>query len=505
MTTLTTETPEVSADAARADAAAHRGGRHLPRGSAPRSLRAAWPALLGLCLAMLVEMVDNSILNVALPTIGRDLHASPTDLQWIVGAYSLTFGGLLMVGGTIGDKLGRRRTLLTGLALFGLAGLAVLLVHTPGQLIAVRALSGAFAALMAPITMSLIFRLFDDDLLRGKAIGLIMMVSMIGFAVGPTLAGLAVEHLPWQALLVLNAPAALLAWIGVRFGVSADRAEDLRRGGVDVPAGLLSVGALGLTLYTFTAGTEWGWSDARTLLILVGGLACLLGFLRRERTAADPMLDLRLLGLRTVRGSAILQTSVMIAMVGVMFVSTQLHQFAWGWSAFRAGLANLPFVVGMLAVGPLVDGLVARIGHRRTSIIGLVCVLAALVIWIEALTRGYLWCAVGMLIMTAGMRIIMTTGAVALVGALPESHTSIGSALNDTAQELGNAVGVAIVGTVMAAVVGSSLPQGAWDAAMVDGFVHSQQISFAILAGIVLIMGCIGVRTLTDSTQTEEH
>ena len=131
--------------------------------------------------------------------------------------------------------------------------------------------------------------------------------------------------------------------------------------------------------------------------------------------------------------------------------------------------------------------------------------LAALVIWIKALTRGYLWCAVGMLIMTAGMRIIMTTGAVALVGALPESHTSIGSALNDTAQELGNAVGVAIVGTVMAAVVGSSLPQGAWDAAMVDGFVHSQQISFAILAGIVLIMGCIGVRTLTDSTQTEEH
>ncbi len=499
MTTLTIETPEVSADAA------HRGGRHLPRRATPRSLRAAWPALLGLCLAMLVEMVDNSILNVALPTIGRDLHASPTDLQWIVGAYSLTFGGLLMVGGTIGDKLGRRRTLLTGLALFGLAGLAVLLVQTPGQLIAVRALSGAFAALMAPITMSLIFRLFDDDLLRGKAIGLIMVVSMIGFAVGPTLAGLAVEHLPWQALLVLNAPAALLACIGVRFGVSPDRAEDLRRGGVDVPGGLLSVGALGLILYTFTAGTEWGWTDARTLLILVGGLACLLGFLRRERTAADPMLDLRLLGLRTVRGSAILQTSVMIAMVGVMFVSTQLYQFAWGWSAFRAGLANLPFVVGMLAVGPLVDGLVARIGHRRTSIIGLVCVLAALVIWIKALTRGYLWCAVGMLIMTAGMRIIMTTGAVALVGALPESHTSIGSALNDTAQELGNAVGVAIVGTVMAAVVGSSLPQGAWDAAMVDGFVHSQQISFAILAGIVLIMGCIGVRTLTDSTQTEEH
>ncbi|WGH09547.1 MFS transporter [Rothia kristinae] len=420
MTTDTLETPAVSDGAPRAAVAPHPGARHRARRTtSPQSLRAAWPALLGLCLAMLVEMVDNSILNIALPTVGRELHASPTDLQWIVGAYSLTFGGLLMVGGTIGDKIGRRRTLLTGLALFGLAGLGVLLVRTPEQLIAVRALSGAFAALMAPITMSLIFRLFDDDVLRGRAIGLIMVVSMVGFALGPTLAGLAVAHMPWQALLVLNAPAALLAWLGVRFGVSPDRSEDLRR--------------------------------------------------------------------------------------GVMFVSTQLYQFAWGWSAFRAGLANLPFVVGMLAVGPLVDGLVARIGQRRTSIIGLVCVLLALAIWIWALSHGYLWCAVGMLIMTAGMRIIMTTGAVALVGALPESHTSIGSALNDTAQELGNAVGVAIVGTVMVAVVGSSLPQGAWDAAMVDGFVHSQQISFAILAGIVLVMGCIGVRTLTDSTQTEEH
>lgn len=471
----------------------------------PQTLWSAWPALLGLCLAMLVEMVDNSILNVALPTVGRDLGASPTDLQWIVGAYSLTFGGLLMVGGTLGDKIGRRRTLLTGLALFGLAGLGVLLVQTPGQLIAVRALSGAFAAMMAPITMSLIFRLFDDDALRGKAIGLIMVVSMVGFALGPTLAGLAVEHMPWQALLVLNAPAALIAWIGVRWGVSPDRAEDLRRGGVDVPGGLLSVGALGLILYSFTAGTEWGWSDARTLLILAGGIVCLLGFLWREKTAKDPMLDLKLLALPTVRGSAILQTSVMIAMVGVMFVSTQLYQFAWGWSAFQAGLANLPFVVGMLAVGPAVDGLVAKIGHRRTSIIGLVCVLLALVIWIWALSHGYLWCAIGMLIMTAGMRIIMTTGAVALIGALPESHTSIGSALNDTAQELGNAVGVAIVGTVMAAVVGQSLPRGAWSASLVDSFVHSQQISFAILAVIVLVMGSIGVRTLTDSTETEEH
>lgn len=471
----------------------------------PQSLRAAWPALLALCLTMLVEMVDNSILNIALPTIGRDLGASPTDLQWIVGAYSLTFGGLLMVGGTMGDKLGRRRTLLVGLALFGLAGLSVLLVTTPAQLIIVRALSGAFAAFIAPLTMSLIFRLFDLDELRTKAIGIIMVVSMIGFALGPTLAGIAIASWPWQALLVLNAPVAAIAWLGVRFGIGKDDPADRRTGGADVPGAVLSVASLGFLLYGFTAGVENGWTAPLTIAVFTAGVLSLFGFICRERAATDPMLDLKLLALPTVSGSAILQTATMIAMVGVMFVSTQLYQFAWGWTALQAGLANLPFVIGMLAASPFVDRAVTRFGHRAASVGGVGLVLISLVIWIFALSHGFIWCAVGMFVMTFGMRTVMTTGAVALIGALPESHTSIGSALNDTAQELGNAVGVAIVGTIMAGVIGGTLPQGMWNSEMVAGFIHSQQISFTVLAGIVLVLGFIGVRTLTNSKETEEH
>ncbi|MCB4207874.1 MFS transporter [Arthrobacter sp. UM1] len=475
---------------------------HSPK---PQSLRAAWPALLALCLTMLVEMMDNSVLNVALPTIGRDLGASPTDLQWIVGAYSLTFGGLLMVGGTLGDKIGRRRTLLIGLGLFGAAGLGVLLAHSPAQLIAVRAALGAFAALIAPLTMSLIFRLFDDDGLRHRAIGLIVTVSMIGFALGPTLSGLAVEHMPWQWLVVLNAPMALIAWVGVRWGIQPDRPEDRRTGGTDIPGALLSVAALGLILYSFTLGTEQGWTSTGTLLTAAAGLLALGGFVWREKTTADPMLDLSLLTLPTVRGSALLQTAVTVAMAGAMFASTQLFQFAWGWEPWRAGLANLPFVVGMLGASPLVDALVARWGHRRTAAVGSALVVVSLVLWVAGVGTGYLLCAVAMLVMTVGMRIIMTTGAVALINALPEDHTSIGSAMNDTAQELGTAFGVALIGTVTAAVVGSHLPQGAWSAALSAQFVHAQQISFWVLAGIVVVMAAIGVRTLTDSTSTDEH
>lgn len=291
----------------------------------------------------------------------------------------------------------------------------------------------------------------------------------------------------------------------MRFGIDKDDPTDRREGGADILGGILSVTSLGFLLYGFTAGVENGWSAPLTITVFAVGILSLGGFVWREKTAKDPMLDLKLLALPTVSGSAILQTATMIAMVGVMFVSTQLYQFAWGWSALQAGLANLPFVAGMLLAGPFVDRAVAHFGHRKTSIGGIALVLISLVIWIYALSHGFIWCAIGMLIMTMGMRTIMTTGAVALLGALPETHTSIGSALNDTAQELGNAVGVAIVGTIMAAILGSTLPQGAWDSATVAGFVHSQQIAFTVLAGIVLVMSILGIRTLTDSTEVDEH
>ncbi len=224
---------------------------------------------------MLVEMVDNSILTVALPTIGRDLGVGATGLQWIVGAYSLTFGGLLLVGGTLGDKLGRRRVLLWGLAGFGLSSLLVLAAQSEWQVIAIRALCGAFAALMAPGTMSLVFRLFDDSVLRRRAIGLIVSVAMIGVAVGPALGGLAVEHFAWQLLLVASAPAAALAWWGVHRGIAPDDPADRRPGGADLRGAALSVATITFALFSFTVAVEDGWLAWQTL-----GMAA-LALLRR--------------------------------------------------------------------------------------------------------------------------------------------------------------------------------------------------------------------------------
>ncbi len=216
------------------------------------------------------------------------------------------------------------------------------------------------------------------------------------------------------------------------------------------------------------------------------------------------MLDLRLFARGAVRGSALLQTAVMVAMVGVSFASTQLFQYAWGWSPMAAGLGTLPLIAGMFLGAPLTDALMQTArppadgaGRLRRRWSGRCCCSSPRCRATRGSRRG---CSV----LGLGMRLVMTTSAVALIEALPSDHTSLGSALNDTAQELGNSVGVAVIGTVTAAVMGATLPVGRWSAAVTEEFLHSQRIGFAILAGIVAIIAVVGGRTLTNSTTTEE-
>src|SRR6476661_4168139 len=233
------------------------------------SLRAAWIPLAALCLAFFVEMVDNTLLSIALPTIGRDLGSGTTALQWVTGAYSLTFGGLLLTAGSIADRFGRRRVLLVGLTVFGLLSLTVVFVTSAGELIGLRAALGIAAACMAPITNSLVFRLFDDKALRMRAITLMMVVGMSGFILGPLLGGTALAHVRWEWLLVVNAPIALIACLGVRLGVPADRSEDLTDDALDLPGSLLSISAIGLACYSLTSGVEHGWVSAITFASII--------------------------------------------------------------------------------------------------------------------------------------------------------------------------------------------------------------------------------------------
>ncbi|MER7723769.1 MFS transporter [Streptomyces sp. NPDC096323] len=478
-----------------------------PAPAAPRtypSLRAAWIPLAALCLAFFVEMVDNTLLSIALPTIGRDLDGSTTALQWVTGAYSLTFGGLLLTAGSMADRLGRRRVLLVGLAVFGLLSLAVVAVSTAGQLITLRAGLGIAAAAMAPITNSLVFRLFDDKALRMRAMTLMIVVGMSGFVLGPLLGGTALAHVRWQWLLIVNAPIALIAAIGVRLGVPADRPQDLTRDRLDLPGAALSVATIGLACYALTSGVEHGWLSAITLASLLGAIAAGAAFVRHERRTPAPMLDLRLFSDGTVRGAALAQIGTAIAMAAVMFGLILHFQYAYGWSPVRAGLANLPIIVTMIAATPLSEWLAGRFGHRVACLVGAACLAGSLAGLSWGVDHGYGAIAACMVVMTVGLRTVMTICAIALVEAMPANRTSIGTALNDTAQEVGTSIGTAVVGTLIAVLVTTQLPAGTWSDALVASFFHGERITYAVLAVVVGLVAAGGALTLTDSRATEE-
>ncbi|MCT9006469.1 MFS transporter [Streptomyces rhizosphaerihabitans] len=468
------------------------------------SLRAAWIPLAALCLAFFVEMVDNTLLSIALPTIGRDLDSSTTALQWVTGGYSLTFGGLLLTAGSMADRLGRRRVLLAGLAVFGLLSLAVVAVTTAGQLITLRAGLGIAAAAMAPITNSLVFRLFDDKALRMRAMTLMIVVGMSGFVLGPLLGGTALAHFRWQWLLVVNAPIALIAAIGVRLGVPADRPQDLTHDKLDLPGAGLSVTAIGLACYSLTSGVEHGWLSATTLASALGAIVAGIAFVWHERRSASPMLDLRLFSNGPVRGAAIAQIGTAIAMAAVTFGLILHFQYAYGWSPVRAGLANLPLIVTMIVATPLSEWLAGRFGHRIACLVGAACLAGSLAGLSWGVDHGYGAIAACMVVMTVGLRTVMTICAIALVDAMPDNRTSIGTALNDTAQEVGSSIGTAVVGTLIAALVTTRLPAGTWSDALVASFFHCERITYAVLAVVVGLITAGGALTLTDSHATEE-
>jgi MFS family permease len=468
------------------------------------SLRAAWIPLFALCLAFFVEMVDNTLLNIALPTIGRDLGSGTTALQWVTGAYALTFGGLLLTAGSTADRLGRRRVLLVGLAAFGTISLCVVAVSTAGELVALRAALGIAAAAMAPVTNSLVFRLFDDNALRMRAMTVMIVVGMSGFVLGPLLGGTALAHVQWEWLLVVNAPIALIACVGVLLGVPADRPEDLTNDPLDLPAGILSIAAIGLACWSLTSGVLYGWDSPITLGSIIGAAVAGAAFVWHERRTAAPMLDLGLFAIGTVRGATIAQVGTAIAMAGVMFGLIFQFQFAYGWSPVKAGLANLPIIVTMVAATPLSESFAKRYGNRIACFIGAIFLAGSLAGLAWGVTHGYLAIAIFMVTFTIGLRTVMTICAVSLVDAMPENRTSIGTALNDTAQEVGSSVGTAVVGTLIAALATTALPAGTWSAELVASFFHAEQVTYAALAVVVGVVAGWGALTLIDPHPSEE-
>ena len=460
-----------------------------------------WPVMIALMLAVAVIMLDNSVLNVALPTIGAALHASIAQLQWIVTAYSLTFGGLLLTTGNLADRLGRKRVLAAGLTVMAISSALVPAVHTATGLIAIRALTGIGAAIAMPSTLSLVYVTFAGPI-RQKAVGVWSTVSMAGVVLGPVVAGLMLTRLAWQWLFLLNIPVALVA-IPVVLTVIPESA-DATSEPADLTGAVLSVGFMGALIYALSSGPAQGWRSERVAATFAVAGVLLALFCWRQLTARHPMLDLRAVATRAFAVPAVVEGMAFLAMASIMFIQTQLVQLVLGYPPFIAGLLTLPVVAVIAIVNVPIAWLSAHVAARVLIAGGLITIAAGSLL-VAAWPGSLFPIVVGMCVVMIGVRAALTTVAIEVIDALPAERAGMGSALNDTFQEIGAAIGVALLGALLNQAYRTALPPGAppavrssisgavtdpaWLAPAREAFTHGASLALTTGSGLLLATG----------------
>jgi MFS family permease len=450
----------------------------------PRSLREAWVALAGLSAVFLFEMLDNSVLNVALPTIGRELHASTTVLQWVTGAYAVVFGGLMLAFGAVADRFGRRRTMLTGLVLLGTASLATAFVHNAEQLVFVRVATGVAAAMTTPGSMALAFRLFGEDDLRVRATTLVSTVGLVGLALGPTAGGFVLAVAPWQVLLLVNVPIAVLAIIGVRAGIPADKATDLHRDPVDIAGAALGTATVVFALVAPTLFVNEGTGSWLPWTAAAASTVAAILFVRRERSARYPLLDLRLVAHPLVSSGLAFKAAAGLATAGLGYLVTLQLQLDWGWPPALAAVGMLPQVVVLIAGGAFVNPLVRRVGLERAAWLSAAAVVSGLAVYGALSSLGYVWVALALVLVAAGMRVVGVVAGVNVLRGLPKNRTTIGAALTDTASEVTSGVGIAVTGTILAALFTGNIAAANWSPRQTAEFQEAVMIAGLTLTAV---------------------
>jgi EmrB/QacA subfamily drug resistance transporter len=417
--------------------------------------------LLTLCLAAFTINLDTTIVNVTLPTLVRDLHASTRQLQWIVDSYNLVFAALVLAAGSISDRLGRKGALLTGLGIFAAGSLLGSRASSSGQLIAVRGLIGLGAAVIFPATLSILTNVFTDRSERAKAIGLWGAMTGVGVAAGPICGGWLLERFWWGSVFAALVPvAAVVAAMTARW-VPSSRDPNTPR--LDLVGLAMSTATIGTLVFTIIEAPDVGWLTARTLasFAIVAGLLAV--FVRFERRVAEPMLDVDLFrNLRFTAASGSVTISF-FALFGFVFMVTQYFQFLKGYSPFSTGLRLLPVALSVGAASIIGTKLAVRLGNKAVVSTGLASMGIAF-LWIStaSIATPYLELAGQMLVLGVGMGLTSAPATEAIMGVVPKEKAGIGSAINDTTRELGGTLGVAVIGSVFASLYAArlALPRG---------------------------------------------
>ncbi len=476
-------------------------------GSAPATLspRAKNIALALLAMTQFVVVIDASIVNVALPTIGSHLRFSRTDLSWVVNAYTLTFGGFLMLGGRMADLLGRRRMFTIGLVLFALASFAGGIAQSEGWLLAARAVQGMGAAIVSPAALSILVTTFADGAERNRALGVWGAVAGAGGAAGVLLGGILTSGLNWRWVFFVNVPIAIVAAAFAPRILVESRAHD-DAGSFDIPGAVTVTAGLSLLVYAIIDTVNDGWGSTATLLRLAAAVALLVAFLIIEGRARHPLMPFSIFRLRTLRGANIVGLLIGMSLFSMFFFISLYLQDVLHYSPIKTGISYLPLAVGIIVSAGAASQLVTRFGFKRPLIAGLVSIAAGLVWFSRVPGTGGAFASDVLgpsLLAAVGLGFAFVTVTTAAVAQTEPREAGLASGLINTSQQVGGALGLAILATVANSRTQALLHSGTVahaSVALTKGFDRA----FLVGAGFA-VLGAILAAVLISSHDSRDH
>ena len=422
---------------------------------APALYARRWQALIVLAMSLLIVSVDNTILNVALPTIRTELDASSSELQWIVDSYLLVFAVLLLIAGTLGDRFGRKKALTVGLLIFGAGSVLAAISSSSTELIASRALMGVGAAAIMPTTLSILTNIFPEDE-RPKAIAIWAAVAGMGIAIGPISGGWLLENFDWSSIFLVNIPIVIGGLIAGAILIPESRDPEPKA--LDFPGAGLSIAGLTAIVWGLIEASERGWTNSTILAAFAIGAAILAMFVAWERRTDHPMLDVSVFRNRRFSAASIAVAFVFFALMGVVYFLTTYLQSVMGYNALEAGIRMLPVAGGLIAATKLSVEATKRLGTKVVVASGLATVGGALyVLGTAGVDTGYGRVALALSMMGVGMSLAMSPATESIMGSLPKAKAGIGSAMNDVVREVGGTLGVAVLGSVLASSYGNGM------------------------------------------------
>jgi EmrB/QacA subfamily drug resistance transporter len=433
--------------------------------------------LASVSFGLFMIMLDNTVVNVALPSIQRDLDADLSELEWIVTGYALTFASLMLVGGKVADAYGRRLVFVIGIVVFTFASLMCGLADSSEMLIGARVLQGAGAALMNPATLSIIAATFPPRE-RGTAIGIWAGTSALALAIGPLVGGLITEHIDWSWIFFVNVPVGALAIVASLLFIDESRDETHER--LDLPGLITSALGLFALTYGLIEANTYGWGSARILGTFVLAAVSLVAFIALEKRQRAPMLPLELFRNRTYTGANLVMLLVALAMFGVFFFVSLYMQNILGYSAVQTGAAFLPMTVLIILVAPIAGKTSDRLGSRGLITGGMTLLAVQLLLFSQLSADASFWNLLpALLIGGVGMALTMTPSAAAATRSLPVDKAGVGSAVLNSARQVGGTMGVAIMGAIVAAEVG--------DVPTPDAFMRGFERALLVAAAIAIV------------------